>query len=361
MKDIYSDLMDQSKREYWKFVHTVFLIFETVHKEKNDAIINTLTSELEKIAQEELQQVAKVKELPKLNTNLAIKKQSKKNKNSNNNSNNMDMFDNMIKQFDTSKLTLDSGSNSGSEMDLSKIMEMLTSGSETSSGSQDLMSNMLSQLGKTDPEMANKMCQLVSQLGGGSDDENKPLDMKNILKTFMPNIEESTNEDLMNNMMKDITSTISNISTTDDIFSKTKQLGEKYQTMIVNGEINPNEILGSLMGLMTDNKFTEQLSNIDVSHLKPEDMIGKMMSEVSPELLNQAMSSMGGDGSGGEGSNSNAGLGAMLSTVMGSITGNKSVENKKEEKELTVEQLKELEDYYSKLNIDTDPINPDVD
>ena len=34
MKDIYSDLMDQSKREYWKFVHTVFLIFETVHKEK---------------------------------------------------------------------------------------------------------------------------------------------------------------------------------------------------------------------------------------------------------------------------------------------------------------------------------------
>ena len=62
MKDIYSDLMDQSKREYWKFVHTVFLIFETVHKEKNDAIINTLTSELEKIAQEELQQVAKVKE-----------------------------------------------------------------------------------------------------------------------------------------------------------------------------------------------------------------------------------------------------------------------------------------------------------
>ena len=61
MSNIYDKLMDETKNAYWKFVHTVFLVLESSHREKNDAIINTLTSELAKLIKLEEEDVLKQK------------------------------------------------------------------------------------------------------------------------------------------------------------------------------------------------------------------------------------------------------------------------------------------------------------
>jgi len=272
MSNIYDNLTEESKNEYWKFVHSIFLLLETAHVEKNDAIINTLTSELEKLLTlEKIEEKVEEKE-----KNVNRRKNIKKN--------NLNM----------------------NNLDISKIGEMM----------QGL-------------------------LNGSENIED--LDMNKMLNTLMPGLESKKNSVLMSNLMDDITKTMSNLESTDQVLDVTKELGEKYQKMIVSGEIDATEIVGSLMGLVTDKKFTNELSKLDMSKINPEDMITKMMGKMSPDILEQL-----------NGSNNNLDLtniGSLISGVTGMV--NTKPNEKKEDKDLTPEQIKEMEDYFSKLKIET--------
>jgi hypothetical protein len=308
MTNIFNDLKEETKNEYWRFIHTIFLLLESVHNNKDDAIINTLTLELEKeiIVEEEIEKKIEDK----------IVNVNKKNK-----KNNFKPNKDILSGFDFSKLS-----------------------------------------------------DIISQISNNKGDEE--FDISKMLKSFIPNMETSQNKDLMSELMTDIKDSLTNVENSDQIFDLTKKLGQKYQNMIAEGNIEPKEILGSLMGLMTDDSFSKELSKIDLSKLKPEDMLGKMMSEISPEILKNMtggnddlnLSSILSNMSGGSGdmnlssilSNMSGGSGDMnLSSILSNIPNmalNQSSESKVEtnQEPLTSEQIAEMEEFYANVNLNVD-------
>jgi hypothetical protein len=200
--------------------------------------------------------------------------------------------------------------------------------------------------------MENTDSNPLAQLG--LDEDMKNLNMGNLLNQLMPGVADTKNETLMEALKSDITSTMGNLESADQVFELTKKLGEKYQNMIASGDLDPNEIVGSLMGLMTDKQFTEELSKIDVSKIKPEDMVTKMMSEVSPEMLGQLT---GGAGLGGLEGLDLGNIGSLVSSVAGlaGAGSNPSQVAAVPETELTSEQLNELEEYYNKIQVESQP------
>ena len=317
MCNIYDNLLENSKLEYWKFVQTVFLLFETVHNEKNDAIINTLSSELEKMVQEEINSKEKV------NTKEKVNSKEKP-------------VENLMDGFDMSKLgDLMGGLTGESGFDMSKLGDLMSGlgGSNSESGFD-----------------MSKLGDLMQGLSGGSENMGD-IDMGKMLNSLMPGLDNKKNESLMTNLMNDITSTMGNLESTDQVFEITKQLGEKYQKMITSGEIDPTEIVGSLMGLMTDKKFNEELTKLDMSKINPEEMVSKMMEKVSPDMLGEVMGSVGST----NGNLDIANIGSLISgvTSLGNSHTSKTKLETEESVNLTAEQIQEMEDYYSNIKIDS--------
>jgi uncharacterized protein with NRDE domain len=163
---------------------------------------------------------------------------------------------------------------------------------------------------------------LTSMFKNLANEEGKP-DIQKMFKSFLPNITQSNNNDLTKELITDIKKSLSNTSNADDIFNSTKKLGEKYQEMIHSGQIDTNEIISSLVGLIDNTELSNELQNLDLSNLpKPEEMLNKLVGEM-PENFN---------------------IGSIISSL-GTET------KKKEEKELTEQQIIELEEYYNKIKI----------
>jgi len=281
MKNIYDNLLDITQDEYWKFIHTLFILFETAHIDKDDAIINTIAAELLKLENEKLNEKSKEENRIVVNNNKT----------------------------------------------------------------KQTLNNMMDNLGMNSTDTMTKMLEMAANM---TNDKNE-FDLSKMMKTFMPDIESKKNDSLMQDLMSDITSSMGSMENVNDVFDKTKKLGEKYQQMISNGDLDAGEILGSLMGLMSDEKFNNELSKLDISKLNPQDMMSKMTSELAPELMKEMT-----------GPDSNLDIGTLLSSISGlntkdgtdngissllsSLTSTK-IDNKDETK-LTTEQLKEMEEYY---------------
>lgn len=330
MQEIYGKLLVSTQDAYWNFMLTIFLLFETAHINKNEAIINTVASEIIKTENMSVNSSICI-DSEKTDKKIVTRKKQKK----------PDMLSQMMKNFGD-----DFGPNG--KMDMTKIAEM------------------------------------ASKLTNG----NKDFDLSKMINNFMPELGEKKNDALMNDMMTDITASMKGMENVDDVFNTTKKLGEKYQQMIVNGDVDPSEILSSLMGLMSNEKFSDELSNIDISKLKPEDMMAKMMGELSPEMM-QSMSGLmnGVDGNsadssanigkllsnmtslvGGSGGNADGELGGLGDLISGLTSGNSEMglggllsgltgETKQvtttSTKELTTEQIQEMEEFYINTTIDS--------
>jgi len=337
MGSLYGDLPSNVQKEYWNQMLGFFLVFELHHKSKSDVIVNTLVPEIEKCIQEEEQ---------KLKEQLAnIQSQSLL-------SNNDDISKKLKSKLGRQARSRAPGSNpaaAGAGFDISKLNSMMASfGLDPSNPASLDPTKLMDVVGKmmenTDPN-SNPLAQL------GLDEDMKNLNMGNLLNQLMPGVTDTKNENLMEALKSDITSTMGNLESADQVFDLTKKLGEKYQNMIASGQVDPTEIVGSLMGLMTDKEFTEELSKIDVSKIKPEDMVTKMMSEVSPEMLGQLTG-----GAGLEGLDL-GNIGSLVSSVAGlaGAGSNQSQTQPLPETELTPEQLKELEEYYNKIQVESQP------
>ena len=341
MGTLYSDLPDNVQKEYWKQMLGFFLVFELHHKSKSDVIINTLVPEIEKCVQEE-QQILQ-DELDNTQSESLVET-------------NDDVGKKLRAKLGRQARSRAPGSKSSAELnpnggfDISKLNSMMASfGLDPSNPSSLDPSKLMDVVGKmmenTDPD-SNPLAQL------GLDEDMKNLNMGNLLNQLMPGVTDTKNENLMEALKLDITSTMGNLESADQVFDLTKKLGEKYQNMITSGQLDPTEIVGSLMGLMSDKQFTEELSKIDVSKIKPEDMVTKMMSEVSPEMLGQLTG-----GAGLEGLDL-GNIGSLVSSVAG-LAGAGSNQTQTQtslpETELTPEQLEELEEYYNKIQVESQP------
>ena len=340
--EIYTDLPEKTKSAFWKFSQTMFLLFETSHEAKSQPIVNTLTEELEKVlAKEEEQQI-----VVNTSTNGDL-------------TNKDELTKKLRNKIGRQAKSRSHGSNpllnqSHPAFDMNKLNSMMSSFGLDPSNPESLdPSKLMDVMGKlmgsssdpSNPDQPNPL----EQLGLGSD--MKDLDVGNLINQFMPGMADAKNENLMKTLMQDITSTMGNLDSADQVIDTTKKLGQKYQELIASGEVDPSEIIGSLMGLMTDKNFNEELGKIDMSKIKPEEMVSKMMSEISPEMLSGL--------TGGNGGLDLGNIGSLVSSVAG-LTGTGAAPGTtstagQEEKELTPEQLKELEEYYSNIQVESQP------
>lgn len=127
-----------------------------------------------------------------------------------------------------------------------------------------------------------------------------------------------------------------------DIIANTKELQEKYISMLSDGDLNMSSVVASLMTLLTNQtEYDKVLKELDIENLVDTDNVIMDLTELLPAEYKPLISMLVSQSSEG----SDGGFNPM--DLIGSLLGN----NKKEVKELSQEQLKELEDFYSNLNI----------
>lgn len=140
---------------------------------------------------------------------------------------------------------------------------------------------------------------------------------------------------LRNNLVSDSKSN-SKVNPIENMLKTSQMISEKYSNDIKNGKISMNDMFNSLGRMMgeIDKKTSndEELQNIDVSEMpKPDEML-KDLGISNPD--------------GKDGFNPME----MLSSLMGG--------NKQDVKELSEEQLKEMEEFYANLN--TEDLNNEM-
>jgi hypothetical protein len=220
MVTMYDDLPDNVKKEYWKQMLGFFLVFELHHKSKSDIIVNTLIPEIEKCVQEEEQQILQAellsnqpKTLVQTNDDLSKKLKAK-----------------LGRQARSRALESNPsvGPNPNAGFDMSKLNSMMANfGLDPSNPSSLDPSKLMDIVGKM---MENTDSNPLAQLG--LDEDMKNLNMGNLLNQLMPGVTDTKNETLMEALKSDITSTMGNLESADQVFELTKKLGEKYQNMI---------------------------------------------------------------------------------------------------------------------------------
>jgi hypothetical protein len=223
--------------------------------------------------------------------------------------------------------------------DLSIMMSGLMGGS-SGEGMPDLSKMMSGLMGGSSGEGMPDLSKMMSGLMGGSSGEGMPdlgkvfgdLDMSAPEKTMEKLANEmgigkdvSANPEVITNILEDIKGNLmesgKNVNT---LLENTKKLGEKYKDKIQSGELSMKEMMGSLMGVMKDpSSLVNMMKDIDLSNLPdPTEMMGSLM--------------------GGS-----VDINGIMSKVMG---GQKPVDPNNNVP-LTAEQLKELDEFYSSLNL----------
>jgi hypothetical protein len=161
----------------------------------------------------------------------------------------------------------------------------------------------------------------------------------------------TANSSFLNEIMNDIKTNINNSEGVDDLFNSTKNIGEKYKTMFEDGKINMNDLMSSMMNIMSNPKnISETIKDIDVKKLPDMNSImNKLVTEVksSDEIKNMMNSDML-KNMNFDPNNKDFNPMDIISNMMGGVSSNVSDVN---ELPLTNEQISEMENFYSNLNI----------
>lgn len=208
----------------------------------------------------------------------------------------------------------------------------------------------------------NKQTLIVSEKNESLDDdedifdkikEKKEFKMFNdIFQTIIKNMDidtSNTNTSFVNDILDDIKTNINNSDGVDDLFNSTKNIGEKYKNMFEDGKITMGDLVSGMMGIMSNPKnIKESIKDINVNKLpNMNSIMNKLASEVgnSEEIKKMVNSDV---------------LKNMTSNkdfnpidIISNMMGNLSDDNKEKNNDnlLTKEQIAEMEDFYSKLNL----------
>jgi len=100
----------------------------------------------------------------------------------------------------------------------------------------------------------------------------------------------TANTDFINDIMDDIKTNINNSDGVDDLFNSTKNIGEKYKNMFNDGKINMNDLMSSMMKIMSDpQNISKKIKDINVKKIPDMNSImNKLVTEVqsSDEIKN---------------------------------------------------------------------------
>lgn len=162
------------------------------------------------------------------------------------------------------------------------------------------------------------------------------------------------NTSFINDIMADIKTNINNSDGVDDLFNSTKNIGEKYKNMFEEGKINMNDLMSSMMTIMSNPKnITETIKEINVKKLPDMNSImNKLVTEVNnnddiKNMMNSDMlKNMNFDPK-----NKDFNPMDIISNMMSAASNNVTDVTDVTESPLTNEQITEMENFYSNLNI----------
>lgn len=183
--------------------------------------------------------------------------------------------------------------------------------------------------------------------------EKKEFKMFNdIFQTIIKNMDidtSSTNTTFVNDILDDIKTNINNSDGVDDLFNSTKNIGEKYKNMFEDGKITMNDLVSGMMGIMSNPKnIKDSIKDINVNKLpNMNSIMNKLASEVgnSEEIKKMVNSDVL------KNMTNNKDFNPM--DIISNLMSNSSDDNKEKNNDnsLTKEQIAEMEDFYSKLNL----------
>jgi hypothetical protein len=183
--------------------------------------------------------------------------------------------------------------------------------------------------------------------------EKKEFKMFNdIFQTIIKNMDidtSNTNTAFVNDIIDDLKTNINNSDGVDDLFNSTKNIGEKYKNMFDDGKITMNDLVSGMMGILSNPKnISESIKDINVKKLpNMNSIMSKLANEVgnSEEIKKMVNSDVL------KNMTNNKDFNPM--DIISNVMNNFSEDNKEESNDnpLTTEQISEMEDFYSKLNI----------
>ena len=203
---------------------------------------------------------------------------------------------------------------------------------------------------------------VVSQKNNLEEDElfdelknNKQYKMfNNILETMTKNMDIDTstpNTNFISEIMEDIKTNINNSENVDDLFNSTKNISEKYKNMFENGKLSMNDLMSGMMNIISNPKnITESIKDINVNKLPDMNSImNKLASEVNTndEFKNIMKSDMF-KNMNFDSNNKDFNPMDIISNMMNNGTSDAKDAN---DTPLTNEQIIEMENFYSNLNI----------
>lgn len=185
--------------------------------------------------------------------------------------------------------------------------------------------------------------------------EKKEFKMFNdILESIAKNMDidpSTANTSFINDIMDDIKTNINKSEGVDDLFNSTKNIGEKYKNLFEDGKITMNDLMSGMMNILSNpTNITESIKDIDVKKLPDMNSImNKLATEVSS---NEELKSMMNTDMLKNMNLNNKDFNPMdiISNMMTGMTDNIS-DNTDDETPLTNDQIVEMENFYSNLNI----------
>jgi hypothetical protein len=220
---------------------------------------------------------------------------------------------------------------------------------------QEILAALVHRLDGTDKpdamrELMNKtMTDLSDELGALPDLGN----MRELMDKLMTksgikaDVKKGEHSGLLKDIMGDIKDSLNkNADNVDKLFESTKNIGKKYQEMIAEGKLSPEDLVSSMMGMLTDpEELSNALGDLDLNKLPdPQTMMGKMMAELGPGGLDLSSVLGAAGGAGGAGAFDPM---SMISKMMGGL----GAADKTGDTPLTEEQLREMEEFYASLNV----------
>ena len=163
----------------------------------------------------------------------------------------------------------------------------------------------------------------------------------------------TANTNFIDDIMDDIRTNINNSDGVDDLFNSTKNIGEKYKNMYNDGKINMNDLMSSMMKIISNPKdISKTIKDINVKKIPDmSSIMNKLVTEVqsSDDIKNMMNSDML-KNINFDPNKKDFNPMDIISNMM-SGTSTSTTLTSTDETPLTNEQITEMENFYSNLNI----------
>ena len=322
------NLSNNIKEMYWETLYQSYMLFESIHPEKNEAVINTLAVELKKVYDNREQEEKKISEERIKSELINSKKMKKMNK----------QIDSMDISSTTNKLI-----EQASSMVTPEIASLLKSNLPGSLNIMDTVKESLSQYPRYSSIISSV---LESYLTTG---EISAESFTSIVNTSLEGIDTESEEFnlLTERIYKDMLYIYEKPSSKSlKLVTRINNTFEKYKSLLEKKSFSYEEIMGCVWKIANDTEKRAYIDNMEKDDINSSTIKLLIKKHIPPEFLayipmdiNTIIDTVF------TGDMSN--ISSLLDIAKGWLTSN--TKTVKEEEKLTEDQMAELEKFYDKI------------